>query len=150
MLIHELTADECAELLSRTSLGRLGCSHEGQPYIVPAHFSFDANRRCLYCFSTVGQKIFWMRNNPKVCVEVEEVADKNRWTTVLVFGRYEEIGDSDPEEADTRQRAWERFQHRPEWWFPAAAKLPSRERHTMVIYRIQIDRLTGRRASRER
>ena len=90
-----------------------------------------------------------MRENPKICVEVEEITDKNRWTTVLVFGRYEEIGDS-PEEAETRQRVMDRFQQRPEWWFPAAAKLASRERHAMVIYRIQIDRLTGRRTARER
>jgi len=88
-----------------------------------------------------------MRENPKVCREVEDIADKNRWSTVLVFGRYEEISDS-PEEAESRRRAWERFQHRPEWWFPAAAKLPSREHHAMVIYRILIDRVTGRRAAR--
>lgn len=148
MLIHKLSPPECEEVLKRADLARLACTHDGQPYIVPIHFSFDVERGCLYTFSTVGQKIAWMRDNPKVCVEVEEVADKNHWTTVLVFGRYQEINDSD-EEAETRKRAWERFQQRPEWWFPAAAKLPSRERHAMVIYRIQIDRLTGRRASRD-
>jgi hypothetical protein len=148
MLIHQLSSPECAEILSRTDVGRLACTHDGQPYIVPIHFSFDGDRTCLYSFSMVGQKINWMRDNPKVCVEVEEVADKHNWATVLVFGRYQEIDDS-AEEADARRRAWERFQGRPEWWFPAAAKLPSRERHAMVVYRIQIDRLTGRRASRE-
>jgi nitroimidazol reductase NimA-like FMN-containing flavoprotein (pyridoxamine 5'-phosphate oxidase superfamily) len=80
---------------------------------------------------------------------VEDVESKDRWTTVLVYGRYEEIGDS-PEQAGTRQRIWELFQQRPEWWFPAAAKVGSRERHAMVIYRIQIDRMTGRRSVRER
>ena len=97
----------------------------------------------------VGQKIDWMRANPKVCVEVEEIADKTHWTTVLVYGRYQEITDSDGD-AEARNRAWERFQQRPEWWFPAAAKLPSQERHALVVYRIQIDRLTGRRSTRER
>jgi hypothetical protein len=147
MLIHELKPSECEEILNRQSLGRLACSHDDQPYVVPIHFSYDPERGCLYAFSTVGQKILWMRENPKVCVEVEDIGDKNRWTTVLVFGRYEEIGDS-PDEAETRRRAWDRFQHRPEWWFPAAAKLPSREHHAMVIYQIAIDRLTGRRAAR--
>jgi nitroimidazol reductase NimA-like FMN-containing flavoprotein (pyridoxamine 5'-phosphate oxidase superfamily) len=149
MLIHELTADDCAELLSRTSLGRLACSHEGQPYIVPIHFSFDAARTCLYAFSTVGQKIEWMRANPKVCVEVEDIHDKDHWTTVLAFGRYEEMDDS-PDDKAARKNAQELFQQRPEWWFPAAAKLPFRHHHAMLVYRIQIDRLTGRRASRER
>jgi nitroimidazol reductase NimA-like FMN-containing flavoprotein (pyridoxamine 5'-phosphate oxidase superfamily) len=148
MLIHEMTDSECEALLARATLARLACSRDGQPYIVPIQFSFDAGRRCLYAFSTVGQKIEWMRENPKVCVEVEDVADKDRWATVLVFGRYDEIGDS-ADEAETRRRAWERFQKRPEWWFPAAAKLRSREHHAMVIYRILIDRVSGRRAARD-
>jgi nitroimidazol reductase NimA-like FMN-containing flavoprotein (pyridoxamine 5'-phosphate oxidase superfamily) len=40
------------------------------------------------------------------------------------------------------------FQQRPEWWLPAAAKVGSRERHAVVVYRIRIDRLTGRKAAK--
>ena len=147
MLIHDLTRAECEDVLERESLGRLACSHDGQPYIVPIHFSYDPDRRCLYAFSTVGQKIAWMRENPRVCVELEDIADKNHWTTVIVFGRYEEISDGS-EGPETRERIWKQFQQRPEWWFPAAAKLSSGERHAMVVYRIRIDRITGRRAAR--
>lgn len=147
MLVHELTPHECAEILERTSLGRLACAKDGQPYIVPIHFSFDVEHSCVYCFSMVGQKVNWMRENPRVCLEVEEVSSKNQWQTVLVFGRYEEIQDS-PEEAEARQRAQIRFNQRPEWWQPAAAKVGSHERHAVVICRIQIDRVTGRRAAR--
>ena len=57
MLIHELTSKESAEFLQRTNLGRLACSKDGQPYVVPIHFSFDLDRGCLYSFSTVGQKV---------------------------------------------------------------------------------------------
>ena len=103
----------------------------------------------MYAFSTVGQKIDWMRQNPKVCVEVEDVADKNHWTTVLALGRYEEMDDS-PADRTARDAAQELFSNRPEWWLPAAAKVGSREHHATVIYRIQIDRMTGRRASRDR
>lgn len=28
----------------------------------------------IYVLSTFGQKIEWMRTNPKVCVEIEEIA----------------------------------------------------------------------------
>jgi nitroimidazol reductase NimA-like FMN-containing flavoprotein (pyridoxamine 5'-phosphate oxidase superfamily) len=66
-----------------------------------------------------------------------------------VFGRYEEVGDT-LDEAETRQRVWELFQHRTEWWLPAAAKVGSRERHATVVYRIHIDRTTGRRSQRQR
>jgi hypothetical protein len=146
MLIHELTPEQCTDVLTRVTLGRLGCTRRGQPYVVPIHYSFDVEKNCLYCFSTVGQKVAWMRENPKVCVEIEEFTGRDRWTTVLIFGRYEEIGDS-PVDAVTRERVWTLFQQRSEWWLPAAARLPSKQPHAMVIYRIVIDRLTGRRAS---
>ena len=149
MLIRELSTDDCRELLKRTTLGHLGCARAGQPYVVPIQFSFDADRNCLYGFSAVGQKIAWMRESPHVCVEMADITDKNRWTTVLVFGRFEEIQDS-PEHATTRARVWSLFQERREWWLPAAAKLGSHESSAAVIYQIHIDRLTGRSASRDR
>jgi len=147
MLIHELSTDDCASVLRRNDLGRLGCARFDQPYIVPIHFSFDEERNCLYAFSAMGQKIDWMRDNPKVCLEVEEIVDKNNWTTVLVIGRYTEIHQS-PDEADARRRAEQLFQQRREWWLPAAGKVPSRDHPGIVIYRIQIDRMSGRGAVR--
>ena len=149
MLVYELSPPECVEVLQRSDLGRLGCAHDNQPYIVPIHFSFDAIGTCLYAFSNIGQKIEWMRENPKVCIEVEDIADKDHWTTVLAFGRYEEMDDS-PADKAARASADRLFRQRPEWWFPAAAKVGSPEQHAMVIYRIRITRLTGRRASRDR
>jgi nitroimidazol reductase NimA-like FMN-containing flavoprotein (pyridoxamine 5'-phosphate oxidase superfamily) len=117
--------------------------------VVPIHFSFDTDHDCVYSFSTIGQKIDWMRANPKVCLELEDIDDKDHWTTVLVIGRYEEIQQA-PHEAGARRRAEALFQRRREWWLPAAARPSSGERAEIVVYRIQIDRLTGRRASRER
>lgn len=147
MQIHELTPSECAEVLQRASVGRLACARDGQPYIVPIHFSFDPEQACIYSFSTVGQKISWMRDNPRVCMEIDDVTDKDHWLSVVVFGRYEELPTS-PGEPEPRQRAQDLFQQRPEWWLPAAAKVDSRERDAFVVYRIQIERLTGRRADR--
>jgi uncharacterized protein len=147
MRIRELRAAECGEILARTELGRLACARNDQPYIVPIHFSFDPSDKCLYAFSTIGQKILWMRENPKVCVEIEEITDKNHWTTVVVLGRYHELADA-PEDAGARTRAQALFERRREWWLPALAKTDTREHHTVVIYRIWIDRISGRRASR--
>jgi nitroimidazol reductase NimA-like FMN-containing flavoprotein (pyridoxamine 5'-phosphate oxidase superfamily) len=129
-------------------MGRLACARDNQPYIVPIHFFFDLGGYCLYGFSTVGQKVQWMRENPKVCVEVAEVNDKDHWMSVVVFGRYEEVDDS-PSGAAARAYAWEFFRKRPEWWFPAAATVGGRQPAAVVIYRIQIDQLTGRRAARD-
>ena len=149
MRVHELNPDECGAVLSRNNLARLGCARYDQPYIVPIHFSFDAERNCVYAFSAIGQKIEWMRENPKVCLEVEEIGDGSHWTTVLVIGRYEEIH-QEPSESEARRRAERLFQQRREWWLPGAAKLESGEHPEVVVYRLQIDRLTGRRAARDR
>ena len=146
MLIRELTTEECRDVLARTHLGRLGCARLDQPYIVPIHFSFDDAARCVYAFSTIGQKVYWMRDNPKVCLEVEEIVDGHQWTTVVATGLYQEI-QNDPGEADARTRAAELFEQRAEWWLPAAANVPWRGRSDIVIYRIQIERLTGRRTT---
>jgi nitroimidazol reductase NimA-like FMN-containing flavoprotein (pyridoxamine 5'-phosphate oxidase superfamily) len=91
MLIHTLTAAECRDVLSRAKYGRLACSRSDQPYVVPISLYLDPDHDVLFSFSTVGQKIRWMRQNPLVCVEVEEIVSRTQWTTVLAFGRYQEI-----------------------------------------------------------
>ena len=148
MLIHELTPAECREVLGRATYGRLGCARGDQPSVVPFVFQLDSAGACLYSFSTFGQKIDWMRENPKVCVEVDEVIDQLNWTSVLALGRYEEIRDARHDE-DLRRQANDLFQHRSAWWFPALGKLASgAEHHSAVVFRILIDKLTGRRATR--
>ena len=148
MLIHELTQAECRELLGRATIGRLACSHRDQPYVVPVQLFYDEARESLFGFSTLGQKITWMRENPKICVEVEEISDKFHWATVLAFGTYEELhaspGGSFPEQA-----ALDLFQKRRAWWLPGAGKLAGHEEHHLpVVYSVRINRLTGRRAAR--
>lgn len=148
MTIHELTTAECEEWLGRTTIGRLGCARDNQPYIVPISFYFDRPGRCLYSFATVGQKIDWMRGNPRVCVEVDEITDPFHWTTVLVTGRYDEVVETSGG-GGPRERALGLFQPHADWWLPGAGRLASGgERFTPVVYRIKIDQLSGRRADR--
>jgi nitroimidazol reductase NimA-like FMN-containing flavoprotein (pyridoxamine 5'-phosphate oxidase superfamily) len=67
MQVRDLTDTECQEVLQRLNLGRIACAKDNQPYVVPAYFYLDG--RYLYSFGTLGQKIEWMRTNPRVCVE---------------------------------------------------------------------------------
>ena len=90
-----------------------------------------------------------MRENPRVCVEVDDIADKDQWATVLIFGGYEELTDA-PADMEARQRAQVLFEERSEWWFPAAGRTELGAPSAVVIYRIRIDRMTGRRVSRRR
>ena len=149
MIIHELTPAECRDVLGRAVYGRLGCARGDQPYVVPFVFQLDPAGGSMFSFSTPGQKIDWMRENPKVCVEVDEMADQFNWTSVLAFGRYEEISDTSRQHEDLRRQAHALFQQRTAWWLPALGKLTSgEEHHSSVVYRILIDKLTGRRAHR--
>jgi nitroimidazol reductase NimA-like FMN-containing flavoprotein (pyridoxamine 5'-phosphate oxidase superfamily) len=146
MLIRELTTDHCRAILQRTNLGRLACVRYNRPYIVPIYFNFHED--ALYSFATVGKKIQWMRTNPRVCVEVDEIVDQFNWTTVVVEGRYEELTKTAAHVA-ARKRAFELFETRRDWWYPAGAKTVSSELRSPVIYCIEIESVTGRRAARD-
>jgi nitroimidazol reductase NimA-like FMN-containing flavoprotein (pyridoxamine 5'-phosphate oxidase superfamily) len=99
MLISEMSRQECRDLLARLSFGRLACAHANQPYIVPIYFAYEPDR--LRAFAATGQKVEWMRLNPLVCLEADEVRSHVEWSNVVVRGRYEELPDT-PEHAKVR------------------------------------------------
>ena len=84
MLLREMSREECDDLLRRLGYGHLACAHDNQPYVVPIYFVSD--RGHLYGFSTKGQKIEWMRLNPRVCVEADEVQRRARLLEYLQRG----------------------------------------------------------------
>lgn len=148
MLIQELTRSDCLGALAHARLGRLACAREDQPYVVPFYFVYD--KGYIYGFTMPGQKVEWMRSNPRVCVEVAEVgADGGEWTSIIVFGRYEELPDT-PEREQERLHAHQLLRQHAEWWEPGCAARVLRDTAqpvTPVFYRIWIDRITGRRAT---
>ena len=76
MVIREMSREECLQVLADARLARLACAFENQPYVVPVYLAYHQPARgepCLYGFTTQGQKVEWMRANPLVCVEVDEV-----------------------------------------------------------------------------
>ncbi len=147
MFIRELTTAECFEFLTEKQFGRLACARENQPYVVPFHFAFDGDKQ-LYAFSTLGQKIEWMRANPLVCVEVDDIKNQFEWTSLVIFGRFEELPDA-PEFANERTRAYELLSRRAMWWQPAyvvgAHRAPATDEKP-IYFRIFIDKITGHRA----
>ena len=144
MVIQEMTDQECRAALARTNLARLACARNNQPYIVPIHVDLEGDY--LYGYSTLGQKIEWMRQNPLVCLESDELTTHGQWVTVVVFGYYEELPNT-PEYAGSRGVAERLFQRHPVWWEPASVPLAGHEQRTRIVFRIRIGRLTGRRAA---
>lgn len=146
MIVTELDTAQVQALLANNRLGRLACTQDDQPYVVPITFSYSGIY--LYSFSMLGQKIDWMRSNPKVCVQVDEFTHGREWKSVVVYGTYEEL----PEKIGfkhERERAWSLLSQHPNWWEPGSLKPivpPPAEISSHLFYRIIIKTMTGRQA----
>ncbi len=147
MLITEMSGEECRIVLARLGFGRLATSHRGQPYIVPIYFAYQADR--LQGFATLGRKVEWMRSNPLVCVEVDEIVSHFRWSSVVVLGRYQELPDT-PEYKEARLQAEAQLEKRALWWQTAYAANQARtgpHPATALFHCVHVDELSGRKAT---
>ena len=143
MLVQEMTVRECIDLLERSRLGRIACARNDQPYVVPFYFAYRGTH--LYSFATLGQKIEWMRANPLVCVEVDEIESSQRWKSIVIFGRYEELPDT-PQFRQEREIAYQLLEKHAMWWQPGGvARTHHGQPHSlaMIHYRISIGEMTG-------
>ena len=146
MMINELSEKECLAIVARSSIGRLGCSLNNEPYVVPIYFAYDEDY--IYVLSTVGQKIDWMRQNPKVCIQVDEIANHSEWVSVIATGTYEELpGPADGPERTHARRLLEKQHY---WWLNALAERRAKVDDLLIdplFFRIFVGSMTGLRAT---
>jgi uncharacterized protein len=145
MRIIAISQQECSEVLKRLSIGRLACSLDNQPYIVPVCFSYEPDY--IYIFSTLGKKIKWMRQNPKVCLQADEIGNRSNWFSVIVTGTYLEL--REPQYTAQRQHALEQLAQYSEFWrFPLAERREQTSDLSIesVFFRIDIKSMSGLRA----
>lgn len=146
MQITEMSQRESRAMLEGLGIGRLACARDNQPYVVPIFFAYEDNR--LYGFSTLGRKIEWMRSNPQVCVQADEIRNYFEWKSVIVLGRYEELPD-DEAHGKARGHAITLLSQRTRWWQGAYAThrlRPQAGGPTPVIFSVDIGEITGHRA----
>jgi hypothetical protein len=142
MIINDMTSEECQSLLARASIARLGCSLQDQPYVLPVYFVYEPDY--IYVFSTLGKKIEWMRENPKVCVEVDEITSESQWVSVIANGQYQEL--PVPRYQYEYEHAQKLFAARHRWWLNALAERRMRVRDHEIeplFFRIRIESMTG-------
>jgi nitroimidazol reductase NimA-like FMN-containing flavoprotein (pyridoxamine 5'-phosphate oxidase superfamily) len=97
-MIGELDVAEIEDVMRRGQIGRLGVIGDGRVYIFPISYGYDGET--VYGVSRLGLKVRLMRENPEVCVEIEEIASPAQWRTVMVHGHFEEIrGENDRDAA---------------------------------------------------
>ena len=145
MRIVEISHDECKDLLNHVSVGRLACSLEDQPYVVPTYFVYEPER--LYVFSTLGQKIKWMRQNPKVCLQADQLGDESNWTSVVLHGTFVEL-----RESAEKDHARERLAKFSDWWQTPLAQRRERTSDMSIepiFFRIDIASMSGLRGMSE-
>jgi uncharacterized protein len=144
MVVQELSAEECRAFLTRARIGRLGCSFNDQPYVIPIGIAYEGD--FIYVFATVGQKIIWMRENPKVCILVDEIKSESHWESVIVNGLYQELG----EHAVERAHARDLLRKQERWWLDALGERHLRASKELLIeplfFRVRVDSISGLRA----
>lgn len=88
-MLGTLQQEQIEEVLKHQVFGHIGCSIDGETYIVPISYAYDGN--AIYCHTHEGKKTEIMRRNPKVCFQVEEMKNMADWKSVVVQGQYEEL-----------------------------------------------------------
>lgn len=148
MRIISMSKEECGELMKRSSIGRLACSLANQPYVVPVAFSYEPD--CIYVFSTFGKKVEWMRQNPKVCLQADEIGNRSNWLSVVVTGTYLEL--REPQYTAQREHALEQLAQYSRYWLNPLAERREQTSDVSiepVFFRIDIASMSGLRAMPE-
>jgi len=94
--VQEMTNSEIDEVLARIGYGHLACARNNRPYVVPIHYVYDKLK--IYIYTTDGKKTDIIRDNPQVCLQVEEVVDNGDWRSVIINGEAERVTDRDERE----------------------------------------------------
>lgn len=141
-VMRELTEREVDELLATQAVGRIGCHADGLTYVVPVIYARAGDG--VYVASVEGQKIRMMRENPRVCFEVDEYDGAGSWRSAIVQGVYEELDAAEAERAlallaERFGRSGEGDRARR----PRAVDAPS-----TVCFRIRFRQATGRAVAR--
>lgn len=138
---RELSRGEIEKFLLGQRIARLGCHADGTTYVVPLIYAYDDG--AVLAVTTEGRKTAMLRENPRVCVEVDEYdADgKGSWRSVIAQGTYEELAGDQIEPALTLMR--ERFARTA-----GRAAEPRQLGPNVVVLRITLDEVSGRAVER--
>ncbi len=139
--MRELSQDEIEEFLRGQRIARLGCHAGGETYVVPIIYAYADG--ALVSVTQEGRKVAMLRENPRVCVEVDEYDADGRgsWRSVIAYGDAEELAGGEIEAALALLR--ERF-----------ARTAGREAEPRqlspgtVILRVRLDEMSGRAVER--
>ena len=136
-MMKTLSNEDARRLFQSARVVRLGCVVNGDPYVVPINYHLEGDY--LYSHSLSGMKIAGLRENPRACVQVDEIESDLRWRSAIAFGDYEEITRPN-ERADILNKLLHRF---PMLTPVESAIAVDGSVPEVIVFRIKIERLTG-------
>jgi len=148
-MIKQLSSSEIDDLLHKQIVGRIGCNSENEVYIIPMSYAYDG--KYVYCHSFEGKKMKMMRNNPKVCFEVDETSDMGNWKSAIAWGEFEELTDKNERNKALAILLQRRLPfisslttHLGETWPFSSGSLEELDKIPGIIFRISIKEKTGK------
>ena len=132
-----LSEAEARKLFEAARVVRLACIVNGEPYVVPINCNYEGD--ALYSHSLPGMKISGLRENPRACVQVDDIESDVHWQSAIAFGEYEEITKT-TEREEILARLLRRF---PMLTPVESAIAIDGAVPEVIVFRIRIDRLTG-------
>jgi nitroimidazol reductase NimA-like FMN-containing flavoprotein (pyridoxamine 5'-phosphate oxidase superfamily) len=139
--MRELSRDEIDAFLLGQRIARLGCHAGSETYVVPVIYAYGDG--AIVTVTQEGRKVAMLRENPRVCVEVDEYDADGRgsWRSVIAYGSAEELAGDEIQTALALLR--ERF-----------ARTAGRDAEPRplspgtVVLRIRLETLSGRAVER--
>jgi nitroimidazol reductase NimA-like FMN-containing flavoprotein (pyridoxamine 5'-phosphate oxidase superfamily) len=136
-MIIEMSPSEIEEFVRSQKVGRVGCHLEGETYVVPVIYGWDAD--CIYVYTTEGKKVDMMRENRRVCFEIDEYLTNGAWRSVIAQGVFEEL------EGEDATRALQIIAERVTSNRDSGSSRARGEGRTPVAFRIRTSDVTGRK-----
>lgn len=136
-MMKMLSDNEARRLFQFAKVVRLGCVVNGEPYVVPINCHLEDDY--LYSHSLPGLKISGLRENPRACVQVDDIENDLHWRSAIAFGKFEEITKPN-ERHDVLTRLLKKF---PMLTPVESAIAVDGAAAEVIVFKIRIERLTG-------
>jgi len=140
LMVGDLTRSEIEAVLRENVIGRIGCHAFGQTYVVPITYAYDGSS--IYAHTRHGMKLNMMRQNPRVCFEVDHMDDFANWRSVIAWGTFVEL--QGPQRLRAVRTLLEAMQRRLPQGPPGESMHPHEGIEATVLYRIALEKKTGR------
>jgi nitroimidazol reductase NimA-like FMN-containing flavoprotein (pyridoxamine 5'-phosphate oxidase superfamily) len=141
-----LTDFQIETLLTSQVIARLGCGQGNELYVVPILFAYD--KPYIYSHTREGRKVALMRQQPQVCMEIDQIDSLSNWRSVIIWGQFEELTGNAAEDGlqvlKNRLYPLTTSSYSQSLLDLQAKDVARMEQRAEVIYRIRIERQSGR------